>query len=303
MTIEPESEPQVAGRRGGYAIFVAAGIFLSRIAGLVRQSVLGYFLGTSTAMSAYSAAMRIPNFLQNLLGEGVLSASFIPVYSKLLGQHDEKTAGRVAGTIATLLALITAAIVAIGVMAAPLLVSIITPGYEGEIRELTIRIVRIVFPGIGVLVLSAFCLGILNSHRSFFIPYVAPVLMSLAVIAALLIFARGESMDRIAVIAAWGTVAGALLQFGVQVPFVLKRGVTMQFGLDLALEPVRQVFRNFGPVVLGRGVVQVSAFIDEMLGSMLKAAPAAIGAIQYASVLYLLPFSLFGMAVSASELP
>jgi putative peptidoglycan lipid II flippase len=303
MTIEPESEQQVATRRGGYAIFVAAGIFLSRIAGLVRQSVLGYFLGTSTAMSAYSAAMRIPNFLQNLLGEGVLSASLIPVYSKLLAQHDEKTAGRVAGTIATLLALITAVLVAVGVLAAPLLVSIITPGYEGEIRELTIRIVRIVFPGIGVLVLSAFCLGILNSHRSFFIPYVAPVMMSLAVIAALLIFARGESMERIAVIAAWGTVVGALLQFGVQVPFVLKRGVTMQFGLEVALEPVRQVFRNFAPVVLGRGVVQVSAFVDEMLASMLKAAPAAIGAIQYATVVYLLPFSLFGMAVSASELP
>jgi len=303
MTIEPESEQQVATRRGGFAIFVAAGIFLSRIAGLVRQSVLAYFLGTSTAMSAYTAAMRIPNFLQNLLGEGVLSASLIPVYSKLLGQHDEKTAGRVAGTIATLLALLTAVLVAVGVLAAPLLVSIITPGYEGELRELTIRIVRIVFPGIGVLVLSAFCLGILNSHRSFFIPYVAPVMMSLAVIAALLIFAGGESMDRIAVIAAWGTVVGALLQFGVQVPFVLKRGVPMKFGLELALEPVRQVFRNFGPVVLGRGVVQVSAFVDEMLASMLKAAPAAIGAIQYASVLYLLPFSLFGMAVSASELP
>jgi putative peptidoglycan lipid II flippase len=303
MTIQPESEPQAAAPRGSYAIFVAAGIFLSRIAGLVRQSVLGYFLGTSTAYSAYAAAMRIPNFLQNLLGEGVLSASFIPVYSKLLAQHDEKTAGRVAGTIATLLALLTASIVAVGVLAAPLLVSIITPGYEGEIRELTIRIVRIVFPGIGVLVLSAFCLGILNSHRSFFIPYVAPVMMSLAVIAALLIFARGESMDRIAVIAAWGTVAGALLQFGVQVPFVLKHGVKLRFGLDLALEPVRQVFRNFGPVVLGRGVVQVSAFVDEILASLLKAAPAAIGAIQYATVLYLLPFSLFGMAVSASELP
>lgn len=301
MTIEPESEPQAAARRGGYAFLVAAGIFLSRIAGLVRQGVLSYFLGTSTAATAFTAAMRIPNFLQNLLGEGVLSASLIPVYSKLLARGDEKTAGRVAGTVATLLALVTAAIVAIGIAFAPLLVSLLTPGFEGETRLLTIRIVRIIFPGIGVLVLSAWCLGVLNSHRSFFVPYVAPVLLSLSVITALLIFAPGESLDRIAVIAAWGVVAGAVLQFGVQVPFVLRRAVPMHFGLELSLEPVRQVFRNFGPVVIGRGVVQVSAFVDEIFASYLTT--AAMAAIGYAYTIYLLPFSLFGMAVSAAELP
>ncbi|MFN2442751.1 MAG: murein biosynthesis integral membrane protein MurJ [Thermoanaerobaculia bacterium] len=301
MTIEPESEPQAAARRGGYAFLVAAGIFLSRIAGLVRQGVLSYFLGTSTAATAFTAAMRIPNFLQNLLGEGVLSASLIPVYSKLLARGDEKTAGRVAGTVASLLALVTAAIVAIGIAFAPLLVSLLTPGFEGETRLLTIRIVRIIFPGIGVLVLSAWCLGVLNSHRSFFVPYVAPVLLSLSVITALLIFAPGESLGRIAVIAAWGVVAGAVLQFGVQVPFVLRRAVPMHFGLELSLEPVRQVFRNFGPVVIGRGVVQVSAFVDEIFASYLTT--AAMAAIGYAYTIYLLPFSLFGMAVSAAELP
>lgn len=301
MTSGVEIQPEPKPRKGGYAVFVAAGIFLSRIAGLVRQGVLSYFLGTSGAMSAFTAAMRIPNFLQNLLGEGVLSASLIPVYSKLLAQNDRKTAGRVAGTVASLLGLITAAVVAVGIFAAPLLVDLLTPGFEGETRLLTIRIVRIIFPGIGVLVLSAWCLGILNSHRQFFVPYVAPVLLSLAVIAALIAFGRGESVERIAIIAGWGVLVGSFLQFLVQVPFVIRTAVPMKFGVELGLEPVRQVFRNFGPVVIGRGVVQVSAFIDEIFASYLT--KAAMGAIGYAYTIYLLPFSLFGMAVSAAELP
>lgn len=299
--IDPGGGEAATPRRGGHAVFVAAGIFLSRIAGLVRQGVLAHFLGTSGAMTAYTAAMRIPNFLQNLLGEGVLSASMIPVYSRLLAKDDEQSAGRVAGTIASLLALITAAVVVAGVLLAPLLVALLAPGLEGETRALTIRLVRILFPGIGVLVLSAWCLAVLNSHRLFFIPYVAPVLWNFAIIGAVLIFGWGRDAERVAEIAAWGVVVGGVLQFGVQVPFVLRRAVPMRYGLATTLEPVRQVFRNFGPVVLGRGVVQVSAFVDEIFASYLTR--VAIGAIGYAATIYLLPFSLFGMAVSAAELP
>ncbi|HVR43050.1 MAG TPA: murein biosynthesis integral membrane protein MurJ [Thermoanaerobaculia bacterium] len=304
MTSDPTRAgpaPPAAPPSRGHAVLVAAGIFLSRIAGLVRQGVLSYFLGTSGAMSAFTAAMRIPNFLQNLLGEGVLSASLIPVYSKLLAQKDEQTAGRVAGTVASFLALITAAIVTLGVLFAPLLVDLLAPGYEGEIRELTILLVRILFPGIGLLVLSAWCLAVLNSHRQFFIPYAAPVLWNAAIIAALLTFAPGEGGGRVAVIAGWGVVAGAVLQLGIQVPFVLRRAVPIRLGIARRLEPVRQVVRNFVPVVFGRGVVQVSAFVDEIFASYLG--PAALGAIGYAYTIYLLPFSLFGMSVSAAELP
>jgi len=128
--------------------------------------------------------MRIPNFLQNLLGEGVLSASMIPVYARLLAEKDEQTAGRVAGVIASLLALVTASLVVIGVVFAPLLVDVLAAGFEGDLRLLTIRLVRILFPGIGLLVLSAWCLAVLNSHRMFFIPYVAPVIWNAAIIAA-----------------------------------------------------------------------------------------------------------------------
>ena len=157
------------------AALVAAGILLSRIAGLIRQRVFAYYFGNSAAADAFTAAFRIPNFLQNLFGEGVLSASFIPVYSRLLAQGDRREADRVAGVVGSLLALATSLLVLLGVVLTPVLITLIAPGFTGETRLLTIRLVRILFPGAGLLVLSAWCLGILNSHHKFFLSYTAPV--------------------------------------------------------------------------------------------------------------------------------
>src|SRR5688500_5739058 len=149
---------------GRSAFFVGAGILISRIVGLIRQRVFAHYFGTSAAADAFGAAFRIPNFLQNVFGEGALSASFIPVYAKLLARDDKKEAARVASAVLTLLALVTSVIVLVGVLATPYLASIIAPGFEGERRELVIRLVKIFFPGAGLLVLSAWCLGVLNSH-------------------------------------------------------------------------------------------------------------------------------------------
>src|SRR5215467_12190701 len=162
---------------GRHAFLVAAGIFLSRIAGLVRERVIAHYLGNQTiAADALRGALRIPNMLQNLFGEGVLSASFIPVYARLLAEDKKDESGRVAGAIAALLALVVAVLVLLGVLASPLVVDLILRGFKGETRALTIRLVRILFPGVGLLVMSAWCLGILNSHRRFFLSYVSSVI-------------------------------------------------------------------------------------------------------------------------------
>ena len=282
-------------------MLVAAGILLSRLAGLIREKVFAHYLGDSQAAGAFKAALRIPNFLQNLFGEGVLSASFIPVYSRLLAEKDEETAGRVAGAVASLLTLVVGVIVALSLIATPLLVRVIAPGFDGELRELTIRIVRILFPGIGLLVLSAWCLGILNSHRQFFISYLAPVFWNMAMIMTLIVFGARLAQDSLAIALAWGTVAGCVLQFGVQVPFVLRYARSVRFSLDTSLAPVRVVLRNLVPVMVSRGVVQLSAFIDEMIASLLG--HAAVASLSYAQTIYLLPISLFGMSVAAAELP
>ena len=152
--------------------------------------MFAHYFGSSGVGDAFTAAFRIPNFLQNVFGEGALSASFIPVYAKLLAHHDEKEAARVANAIFTLLALITSTIVLFGVLFTPAFVTAIAGGFQDERRELTIRLVRILFPGAGLLVLSAWCLGVLNSHHRFFISYTAPVAWNLCIIAALLFFGR-----------------------------------------------------------------------------------------------------------------
>jgi len=284
-----------------HAAMVAAGIFLSRVAGLIRQRVFAHYFGQSLAGDAFNAAFRIPNFLQNLFGEGVLSASFIPVYSKLLASGDEAGARRVAGVVGTLLALITSLLVLAGVIATPLLVGLIAPGFEDTRRDLTVQLVRIIFPGTGLLVLSAWCLGILNSHRRFFLSYTAPVVWSAVMIAAMVYFGSSVRTDDLAIRLAWASVVGSALQFLVQVPVVVRLARGVRPSLDLRGEASRTVIRTFGPVFVGRGVVQISGYVDSMLASLLPI--GAVTALANAQTLYTLPVSLFGMAVSAAELP
>ncbi len=280
---------------------VAAGIFLSRILGRVRQRARAHFLGNSSVADAFTAAFRIPNLLQNLFGEGALSASFIPVYAGLVADKDREEANRVAGAVGALLAVVVSGIVVLGILAAPLLVTVIAPGFAGEKRELTIRLVRIFFPGAGLLVVSAWCLGILNSHRKFFLSYAAPVAWNLAIIGTLLVLGPRRSMADLAVAAAWASVAGSLLQVLVQWPTVRRLAPGLRLRLTTTTAHVRTVLSNFVPAFVGRGVVQVSAFIDSLLATLLPT--GAVAAIGYAQTIYLLPVSLFGMAISAAELP
>ncbi|SPF56317.1 Integral membrane protein MviN [Candidatus Sulfopaludibacter sp. SbA4] len=287
---------------GRHAFLVGAGILLSRIVGLVRQYVFSHYFGLrSDAADAFNQAFRIPNFLQTLFGEGVLSASFIPVYARLLAQGDEEEAGRVAGAVAAILASVTSVIVLAGVLATPLFVDVIAWGFHGAKRELTIHIVRILFPGAGLLVMSAWCLGILNSHRKFFLSYTAPVAWNVAMIATLVGFGGRVEESSLALTLAWGSVAGSALQFGVQLPVVLRLARGLRLRMATELPDVREIVRNFIPVFISRGVVQISAFVDGMLASPLPT--GAVTGLQNAQTLYTLPVSLFGMAVSAAELP
>ena len=301
--LEP-AEPKPARAEvstGRSAFLVGAGILISRIVGLARQRIFAHYFGSSAEGDAFSAAFRIPNFLQNVFGEGALSASFIPVYAKLLAQDDEKEAARVANAIFAILALVTAFVVLVGVLATPYIVTVIAAGFEEERRALTITLVRILFPGAALLVLSAWCLGVLNSHHRFFISYTAPVAWNAAIIAALIYFGNRLDLANLAAATAWGSVIGSALQFAVQLPPVLRLLKRFRPELTLASVHVRQVLKSFFPVFISRGVVQISAFVDAFLASFLG--QGAVVALNYAQSLYTLPVSLFGMSVSAAELP
>ena len=283
------------------APLVAAGIFLSRIFGLVRQRVLSHYLGLSLPADAVNQAFRIPNFLQNLFGEGVLSASLIPAYTRLRAERKDDEARALAFAILGLLSLVVAVLVALGITTAPLLVTLLAPGFDGARRELTITLVRILFPGVGLLVLSAWCLSILNSHRRFFLSYASPVLWNAAIIAATILAPKTGSLDTVGIWVAWGAVAGSALQFLVQVPSVTGILGGFRAALGRGNAAVRSVLGNFLPAFVSRGVGQISAFVDGILASLLPG--GAVTAMANAQTLYTLPISLFGMSVAAAELP
>ena len=301
---------------------------MSRLSGVIRSSVFAAFLGQGGAADAFGFATRVPNVLQMLLGEGTLSASFIPVYSNEL-ERDEEEAGRIAGAVAALLALVASIIVVLSWIFARQITWLVMLGQDQDPRfELTVTLLRLTFPSAGLLVLSAWCLGVLNSHRQFFLSYVAPVLWNIAqitaVVGGVLLFGFGDTsilgstadeisdqlkeptvnvevLGEVARLASWGFLAGSALQFGIQVPFVAKLLKGFRFKLDVKRDGVREVIRRFSESVLGRGVIQISAFADTILAGAL--ADGAVAALVNAQILYILPISVFAISIAAGELP
>ncbi|MEM9035276.1 MAG: murein biosynthesis integral membrane protein MurJ [Actinomycetota bacterium] len=287
-------------RRG--ASLVAAGIGLSRIAGLVREVLLGAALGATPAADALRAAIRVPNLLQNLLGEGVLSASFIPVHARLLEEGRRDEARLVAAGVLGLLSVVAGLVALVIVVLARPITAVLAVGFSGERFELTVDLMRIVAVGTAVLVPSAWCLGVLNSHRRFFVSYVAPVAWNLVQIAVLaLVVLRSWTPQGAAEAVAWSLIAAGVAQLLVQLPAVIRVSGPIRPHLDHRLAGVRETMRRFVPAVAGRGSAQLAAFVDLWLASLL--AVGAVAAIGYAQILYLLPISLFAMSVAAAELP
>lgn len=280
----------------------ASGILASRVFGLVRQRVMSHFLGVGDAADVISAALRIPNVLQNLLGEGVLSASFVPVYARLRAEGREDDATRLAQVVFAGLSAVCGVLVGLGILGAPWLVAIIAGGFAPEKRAFAVFLVRILFPGVGLLVMSAWCLGVLNAHRKFLLAYASPIAWNLAIIGALLWRGPRTDPDGAATLVAAGAAAGGLLQFVVQVPGVLRAvpGIARRSS-PVPVPELRRVVRNFGPVLLGRGAVQLSGWVDLLIATYVATAGAA-AVLMYAQTIALLPVSVFGMSISASEL-
>ena len=299
--MEPSKESSAIYGNSG-AKKIGTGILLSRLAGLLRESLLRSVLGLGPAADAFTAALRIPNLLQNLLGEGSLSSSFIPVYSKLLSEGKEKEAGHTAGAVAGLLIAFTGALTLVGILIARPIAKLLTPGFSSEKLDLTADLIKITTAGIGFLVLAAWCLGVLNSHRKFFLSYVAPVIWNAAQIVILFI-AIGKDWDPVkaARAAAWGLFIGGVIQLLFQFFGVSRLRTKICFSFSWKNEHVREIIRRFNPTILGRGVVQISAYFDLVLASLLVT--GAVAALMSAQVLYILPISLFAMSIAAAELP
>ena len=301
----PDDSPRPSGKG---AVLVGAGIFLSRVSGIGREVAVAAFIGAGRIGDAYRAALTIPRLLQNLLGEGVLSASFIPIYSQLVEQDRRKDTGRLAGAVFGLLSVATGLLVLAGWLLAEPIVSLLLWRLSDDTADLTVELVRVMFAGIGFIVLAAWALGVLNAHRRFFLSYAAPIIWNAAQVAfmvgAWLVWHNVDPATRasdVAKMAALGVVLGGALQFLVQVPLVLRLVPSLRLSLNWRHPDVRTVLNRFGPAFIGRGVVQVSAYVDLILAGLL--ASGAIAALGFAQVIYFLPISLFAMSVAASDLP
>jgi putative peptidoglycan lipid II flippase len=280
---------------------VGAGILLTRVLGFVRERVFAHYFGDSAAADAFRAALKIPNIIRNLLGEGTLSASFIPVYAGLIERGDHDGARRVAGVIGSLLVLVTAAAALLGFVLAPVITDFAAPGFDDARRSLTITLVEIMFPMSGVMIVSAWCLGILNTHRRFFLSYAAPAVWNVAQIATLVTLGGVLLQGRLVVALAWGALAGSLLQVAIQLPSTLRLVAGARWSLALDTPGVRHVIRAWLPVVFGAGVYQISSLVDQQLATFL--APGAVAILGYAQLVAILPVSLFGVSVAAVALP
>lgn len=296
------ASPNVDASAARHASVVFVGILISRLLGLVRITLFARFFGASAEADAFNAAFKIPNTIRNLLGEGALSASFVPVYSRLLARNDTAASRALASAVLGFLFLGVAVLTLAGIALAPLLTTLLAPGFDPARAELTTRLTRVLFPMAGLMVLSGWCLGVQNSHKRFFWSYASAALWSVAQIVLLIWWGeQAGSSAQLAWWLAWATLVGSVLQVAAQLPEIFRLVGVLRPTLNRAAEGAMQTLRNIGPVIVALGVVQISSLIDLQIASFLPVGAASH--IAYASLIALLPVSLFGVSVAAAALP
>ena len=295
--------PQTPPARGSAhaTMVVMFGIGVSRVFGLVREQVVAFYFGRSAAYSAFVAAYKVPNLVRVLLGEGNLSASFIPVLAERMRSGDAQGTERLARGVLGLLLAVVAVLTLAGMAAAPALAWIVAPGFDPALREIVERLIVILFPTMALMVVGAWCMGVLHSHGRFFWPNFAPLFWSVVSAGALIAFVGRVEMDPVYVLA-WGVVAGSVLQLAVQLPAVRATLGTLAPAGGWRDEPaVRRVVALFGPMLVGTGVAQLSTLIDVQIASFIG--DESVATLAYAQRIYLLPLSLFGVAIAQVALP
>ncbi len=256
---------------------VSLAVLGSRVLGLVREQVLAALFGASREFDAFVTAFRIPNLLRDLFAEGALSAAFVTTFSKKLAAEGENSAWRLANLVVNALLVVLSIVTLLGIVAAPVLVRLIAPGFAeipGKI-ELTILLTRIMFPFLLLVALAALAMGMLNAKQRFGIPASASMMFNVGSIIGGLGFAYWldptfgpNAMVGMSI----GTLIGGASQWLVQVPSLRRVGYKYRFILDWRDESFRQVLRLLAPSVLGVAAVQINVFVNTWFASFLATA-------------------------------
>ncbi len=274
---------------------------ISRILGLVRDLVIARAFGAGLATDAFFVAFKIPNLLRRLFAEGAFSQAFVPILSEYKNRRGEQETRQLVDHVAALLALALFAVTLIGIVVAPLIIYIMAPGFAATAGkfELTVGLLRITFPYIFFISLTALAGGILNTYSRFSVPAITPALLNLSFIAFALWGA--PHFDPPVMALAWAVFVGGVLQLLLQVPFLLRIGMLPRFRLELGDEGVWRVLRQMGPAVFGVSIGQVSLVINVIFASFLVT--GSVSWLYYADRLMEFPAGLLGAALGTILLP
>src|SRR5688500_10389087 len=275
---------------------------VSRVLGLVRDVLIARAFGAALVTDAFFVAFRLPNLLRRLFAEGAFSQAFVPV----LGEYKNKSSPAEVRTlldgVATLLVLALAITAAAGVLLAPAIVYVTAPGFAtdpGKPFDLTVTMLRIVFPYIAFMSLVAFAAGVLNTWNRFSVPAITPALLNVSFIVGALFFA--DRFDPPVLVLAWAVIAGGVLQLALQVPFLLRMGLLPRWRLDLSHPGVRRILQLMAPAAFGVSISQISLVINTIFASFLVT--GSVSWLYYADRLMEFPAGVLGVAVGTILLP
>ncbi len=292
------SENRQIARAAGLVGFLT---LLSRIAGLLRDVAVGFLFGTGAAADAFFVAFRIPNLLRRFVAEGAMSVAFIPVFTDYITNRTRREAHEAVSAVATLMAVGLAVLTLAGIVFAPQLTALFAPGFADEPSkfELTVLLTRWVFPFIFLVSLTALAAGILNSLRHFAAPAMAPIFLNLSMIAAVLVVC--PRLDVPVKGLAYGVVAGGLIQLGLQIPPLLRRGFRVFPYWNPRHAAVRRALGLMAPMVFGAAVYQINILLDTVLASLLPG--GSVSYLWYADRVFEFPLGIFATALGTAALP
>lgn len=284
------------------ATTIGLGTLLSRILGFLRDMVIARFFGTGMAADAFFVAFRIPNLWRRLVGEGSLTISFIPVYTEYLTKRSEEETRELTHIAFTVAGIILFILTISGILFSPLLITVIAPGWAADSPEkfqLTITLNQIIFPYLFFMGLFALSMGILNSHRHFFAPAIAPIFLNISMIASVFLFYHTFQIPVMAL--AVGVLAGGVIQLFFQIPFLWKTRVSFRFNFNYRHPAIKRIGSLMTAGLIGTAVYQINVFVDTIFASFLPG--GSVSYLYYADRLMEFPLGIFAMAIGMASLP
>jgi putative peptidoglycan lipid II flippase len=275
--------------------------FISRVLGFVRDAIIARVFGAGLMTDAFFVAFKIPNLLRRLFAEGAFSQAFVPILAEYKNRRGQDATRALVDHIAGVLTLALIVITAIGVLAAPVLIYLIAPGFSEDLEkyQLTVDLLRITFPYIVFISLTALAAGVLNTYSRFSVPAFTPVLLNVSFIAFALWLA--PYFDPPVLALAWAVFVGGILQLAFQIPQLARLKLLPRFKLNFRDEGVTRVLRQMGPAVFGVSIAQLSLVINNIFASFLST--GSVSWLYYADRLMEFPMGLLGAALGTILLP